>query len=95
MLARTSSGEPLCEIGWLVVPGTQWGKVKQERNSRKPLASTTLAALGHHAGILIVRFDNDPRHNLTDRGIGTAINEPFSIMPTNRWGVRSTSTSGA
>jgi hypothetical protein len=32
-----------------------------------------LAAGGHHAGILIVRFDNDPRHNLTDRGIGTAI----------------------
>ncbi len=34
-----------------------------------------IAALGHHAGILIVRFDNDPRHNLTDRGIGTAISK--------------------
>jgi predicted nuclease of predicted toxin-antitoxin system len=32
-----------------------------------------IAAAGHHAGILIVRFDNDPRHNLTDRGIGTTI----------------------
>ena len=31
-----------------------------------------MAASGHHAGILIVRFDNDPRHNLTDRGMGTA-----------------------
>ena len=30
---------------------------------------------GHHAGILIVRFDNDPRHNLTDRGIATAISK--------------------
>jgi predicted nuclease of predicted toxin-antitoxin system len=28
---------------------------------------------GHHAGILVVRFDNDPRHNLTERGIATAI----------------------
>jgi predicted nuclease of predicted toxin-antitoxin system len=32
-----------------------------------------IAAAGHHAGILIVRFDNDPRHNLTDRGIATAL----------------------
>jgi predicted nuclease of predicted toxin-antitoxin system len=32
-----------------------------------------MAACGHHPGILVVRFDNDPRHNLTDRGIATAI----------------------
>ena len=32
-----------------------------------------VAAAGHHAGILIVRFDNDPRRNLTERGIATAI----------------------
>jgi hypothetical protein len=31
--------------------------------SSLPLATTA---------ILLVRFDNDPRHNLTDRGIGTA-----------------------
>ena len=37
------------------------------------LHDLVMAAAGHHAGILIVRFDNDPRHNLTDRGIGTAI----------------------
>jgi predicted nuclease of predicted toxin-antitoxin system len=37
------------------------------------LHDLVMAALGHHAGILIVRFDNDPRHNLTDRGIATAI----------------------
>ena len=36
------------------------------------LHDLVIAAAGHHAGILIVRFDNDPRHNLTDRGIGTA-----------------------
>ncbi len=28
---------------------------------------------GHHAGILVVRFDNDPRHNLTERDITTAL----------------------
>jgi hypothetical protein len=37
------------------------------------LHELVIAAAGHHAGILIVRFDNDRRHNLTDRGIGTAI----------------------
>jgi hypothetical protein len=34
-----------------------------------------MASAGHHGGILIVRFDNDPRHNLTDRGIATAISK--------------------
>jgi hypothetical protein len=32
-----------------------------------------MAAGGHHPGILIVRFDSDPRHNLTDRAIAGAI----------------------
>jgi hypothetical protein len=32
-----------------------------------------MAAGGYHSGVLVVRFDNDPRHNLTDRGIATAI----------------------
>jgi hypothetical protein len=52
-----------------------------------------MAAVGHHAGILIVRFDNDPRHNLTDRGIGTAITKleaagapiPDRIHVLNQW----------
>jgi predicted nuclease of predicted toxin-antitoxin system len=39
------------------------------------LHDLVMAAAGHHAGILIVRFDNDPRHNLTDRGIATAISK--------------------
>ncbi len=34
-----------------------------------------MAAGGHHSGALIVRFDNDPRHNLTDRGIANAISK--------------------
>jgi predicted nuclease of predicted toxin-antitoxin system len=33
------------------------------------------SAGGHHSGVLVVRFDNDPRHNLTDRGIATAISK--------------------
>ena len=37
------------------------------------LHDLVIAAAGHDAGILIVRFDNEPRHNLTDRGIATAI----------------------
>jgi hypothetical protein len=32
-----------------------------------------MAAGGHHPGVLVFRFDNDPRHNLTDRGIASAI----------------------
>ena len=39
------------------------------------LHDLVMAAVGHHAGILIVRFDNDPHHNLTDRGIATAISK--------------------
>jgi predicted nuclease of predicted toxin-antitoxin system len=39
------------------------------------LHDLVMAARGHHSGVLIVRFDNDPRHNLTDRGIASAINK--------------------
>jgi predicted nuclease of predicted toxin-antitoxin system len=47
------------------------------------LHDLVMAATGHHAGILIVRFDNDPRHNLTDRGIATAISKlESSAVPT-------------
>ena len=34
-----------------------------------------MAADGHHSGVLVVRFDKDPRYNLTDRGIATAISK--------------------
>jgi predicted nuclease of predicted toxin-antitoxin system len=37
------------------------------------LHDLVIAAGGGHAGILIVRFDNNPRHHLTNRGIATAI----------------------
>ena len=45
----------------------------QDSEDFEDLHDLVIAALGHHAGILIVRFDNDPRHNLTDRGISTAL----------------------
>jgi predicted nuclease of predicted toxin-antitoxin system len=37
------------------------------------LHDLVVAVGGHHQGILVVLFDNDPRHNLTDRGIATAL----------------------
>jgi predicted nuclease of predicted toxin-antitoxin system len=37
------------------------------------LHDLVLASGGHHPGLLVVRFDNDPSHNLTDRGIATAL----------------------
>jgi predicted nuclease of predicted toxin-antitoxin system len=39
------------------------------------LHDLVLSAGGHHPGMLVVRFDNDPRHNLTDRGIAGAISK--------------------
>jgi predicted nuclease of predicted toxin-antitoxin system len=45
----------------------------QDSEDFEDLHDLIIAAAGHHAGLLIVRFDNDPRHNLTDRGIATAI----------------------
>jgi len=37
------------------------------------LHDLVMAAGGHHPGMLVVRFDSDPRNNMTDRGFGTAI----------------------
>ena len=52
-----------------------------------------MAAGGHHPGVLVVRFDNDPRHNLTDRAIATAITKlessgialPDRVHVLNQW----------
>jgi predicted nuclease of predicted toxin-antitoxin system len=32
-----------------------------------------IAVGGHHPGVLVVRFDNDPRHNLSERAIAVAL----------------------
>jgi hypothetical protein len=37
------------------------------------LHDLVVAVGGHHPGILVDRFDNDPRHNLTERAIATAL----------------------
>jgi predicted nuclease of predicted toxin-antitoxin system len=37
------------------------------------LHDLVMAVGGHHPGIVVVRFDNDPRHNLTERGIVTSL----------------------
>lgn len=34
-----------------------------------------MAAGGHHPGMLIIRFDADPRHNMSHRQIGVAISK--------------------
>jgi len=47
----------------------------QDSEDFEDLPDLIMAASGHHAGIMIVRFYNDPRHNLTDRGISTALSK--------------------
>jgi predicted nuclease of predicted toxin-antitoxin system len=42
------------------------------------LHDVVVAVGGHHPGILVVRFDNDPRHNLSERGIAMALGNPES-----------------
>jgi hypothetical protein len=37
------------------------------------LHDLVMAVVGHHPGIFVVRFDNDPRYNLTERAITTAL----------------------
>ena len=57
------------------------------------LLDRVLASGGHHPGLLVVRFDNDPRHNLTDRGIvrtlanleSSGIPIPVQIHVLNHW----------
>lgn len=57
------------------------------------LHDLVIAVGGHHPGVLVVRFDNDPRHNLTERAIamalgnlessGTAITDQIHVL--NHW----------
>jgi predicted nuclease of predicted toxin-antitoxin system len=47
----------------------------QDSEDFEDLHDLIMAASGHHAGMMIVRCDNDPRHNLTDRGISTALSK--------------------
>jgi predicted nuclease of predicted toxin-antitoxin system len=57
------------------------------------LHDLVLACGGHHPGLLIIYFDADPRHNLTERGIVTAIGKlessgvpiPSQLHVLNHW----------
>jgi predicted nuclease of predicted toxin-antitoxin system len=52
-----------------------------------------LAAAGHHPGLLVVRFDDDQRHNMSDRAIAAAISKletsgvpiPDGLHVLNQW----------
>jgi predicted nuclease of predicted toxin-antitoxin system len=56
----------------------------QDSEDFEDLHDLVIAAAGHHAGILIVRFDNDPRHNLTDRGISVALGKTGIVRSPDR-----------
>lgn len=47
----------------------------QDSKDFEDLHDLVMAAGGHHPGMLIVRFDADPRHNMTDRAIGVALSK--------------------
>jgi hypothetical protein len=65
----------------------------QDSEDFTDLHDLIMAAGGHHSGVLVVRFDDDPRHNLTDRGIASAIKKlessrapiPDCIHVLNHW----------
>jgi hypothetical protein len=47
----------------------------RDHDDFEDLHDLLMAGGGHHPGILVVRFDSDPRHNLTDRGIAGALSK--------------------
>jgi len=47
--------------------------VTRDHEDFADLHDLVMAVGGHHPGLLVVRFDNDPRHNLTERAIATAV----------------------
>lgn len=58
-------------LAWAVAQG---GPVlTRDHEDFADLHDLVVAAGGHHPGLLVVRFDNDPRHNLTERAIATAL----------------------
>ena len=58
-------------LGWAIGQGRP--VLARDYEDFADLHDLVMAAGGHHPGLLVVRFDNDPRHNLTDRGIVTAL----------------------
>ncbi len=70
------------DVGWISVTDARiliWAitntlsVLTRDYEDFENLHDLILAAGGHHPAILVVRFDNDPHHNLTYRGIANAI----------------------
>lgn len=59
----------------------------------RDLHELIMVAAGHHPGLLLIYFDDDPRHNMSDRAIACAISRLESsgvpiqdrIHPLNQW----------
>ncbi len=58
-------------LTWAI--GQDRSVLTQDHEDFTDLHGLVIACGGHHPGLLIVRFDDDPRHNLTERGIVTAL----------------------
>jgi predicted nuclease of predicted toxin-antitoxin system len=69
---------------WAIAPALP--VLTRDSEDFEDLHDLVMSAGGHHPGMLVVRFNNDPRHNLADRGIGGAINkhESSGVLIPNR-----------
>ena len=81
---RAAGHEPILasDVGLMSVSDAQvllWAVTQavpvltRDHDDFEDLHDLLMAAGGHHSGFVVVRFDNDPRHNLTDRGTANAI----------------------
>jgi len=61
--------------------------VTRDSDDFEALHDLVMVVGGHHPGILIVRFDDDPRNNLTERGIATAVSKLESSGVPTRDGI--------
>ncbi len=58
-------------MAWAVTQGRT--VLTRDHEDFADLHDLVMAVGGHHPGILVVRFDNDPRHNLNERAITTTL----------------------
>lgn len=68
----TSSTDPRVLI-WAITQGVP--VLTRDSDDFTDLHDLIITAGGRHSGVLLVRFDGNPRNNLTDRGIGIAISK--------------------
>ena len=84
-----SASDPRPDLGGR--PGS--ARTHADHEDFTDLHGLVLACGGDHPGLLIVRFDADPRHNLTERGIVTPVSNlessgvaiPSQIHVINHW----------